>query len=61
VQRVTERGEAIRHAVAGAGERDVVLLAGKGHETWQERERPAHAVVGSRSGAAALAAWGNAA
>jgi UDP-N-acetylmuramoyl-L-alanyl-D-glutamate--2,6-diaminopimelate ligase len=32
---IVERGEAIRHAVGLAKEGDVVLLAGKGHETYQ--------------------------
>jgi UDP-N-acetylmuramoyl-L-alanyl-D-glutamate--2,6-diaminopimelate ligase len=30
-----DRGAAIARAVRGAGARDVVLIAGKGHETWQ--------------------------
>lgn len=40
-QRVTERAEAIRIAVHAAGRGDIVLIAGKGHETYQEvgRER----------------------
>lgn len=33
---VRDRGEAIDRALAEAGEGDVVLVAGKGHETWQE-------------------------
>ena len=31
-----DRGAAIRRAVAEADERDVILLAGKGHESYQE-------------------------
>lgn len=31
-----DRAVAIAHAIASAGERDVVLIAGKGHETYQE-------------------------
>ena len=33
---MTDRAEAIRHAVAEAGAADVVLVAGKGHEDYQE-------------------------
>lgn len=32
-----DRGAAIREAVRSSGEGDIVLIAGKGHETWQER------------------------
>jgi UDP-N-acetylmuramoyl-L-alanyl-D-glutamate--2,6-diaminopimelate ligase len=35
VERVTDRVEAIRHALDAAEAGDVVLLAGKGHETYQ--------------------------
>jgi UDP-N-acetylmuramoyl-L-alanyl-D-glutamate--2,6-diaminopimelate ligase len=35
-QRVTDRAEAIRLAIAHAGADDVVLIAGKGHEDYQE-------------------------
>lgn len=33
---IEDRRAAIEHAVAGAGERDVILVAGKGHEDYQE-------------------------
>jgi UDP-N-acetylmuramoyl-L-alanyl-D-glutamate--2,6-diaminopimelate ligase len=33
--RILDRREAIRRALEEAGEGDVVLLAGKGHETYQ--------------------------
>ena len=32
---VVDRGEAIREAIAGLDDGDVLLLAGKGHETGQ--------------------------
>ena len=32
---ITDRREAIRHAMASAAAGDVILLAGKGHETYQ--------------------------
>ena len=32
---IHDRGDAIRHALAGAREGDVVLVAGKGHENYQ--------------------------
>jgi UDP-N-acetylmuramoyl-L-alanyl-D-glutamate--2,6-diaminopimelate ligase len=33
--RITDRSEAIQHAIANAADGDVVLIAGKGHETYQ--------------------------
>jgi UDP-N-acetylmuramoyl-L-alanyl-D-glutamate--2,6-diaminopimelate ligase len=33
---IHERAEAIRQAIAMAGSGDIVLIAGKGHEAWQE-------------------------
>ena len=36
VESVVDRAAAIRRAIAGAGVNDVVLLAGKGHEPYQE-------------------------
>jgi UDP-N-acetylmuramoyl-L-alanyl-D-glutamate--2,6-diaminopimelate ligase len=35
-QIVEDRGNAIRQAVLDSGEGDIVLIAGKGHESWQE-------------------------
>ncbi len=34
--RVADRNEAIRRAIEGATAEDVVLVAGKGHETYQD-------------------------
>jgi UDP-N-acetylmuramoyl-L-alanyl-D-glutamate--2,6-diaminopimelate ligase len=34
-QEIADRGEAIRQAIAGLGENDTLLIAGKGHETGQ--------------------------
>jgi UDP-N-acetylmuramoyl-L-alanyl-D-glutamate--2,6-diaminopimelate ligase len=36
VAQIVDRREAIEHAIGLAGEGDVVLIAGKGHETYQE-------------------------
>jgi UDP-N-acetylmuramoyl-L-alanyl-D-glutamate--2,6-diaminopimelate ligase len=36
-ERVTDRLSAIRHAIEMAKDGDIVLLAGKGHETYQIR------------------------
>lgn len=36
VETITDRREAIAHALAMAGEGDIVLIAGKGHENYQE-------------------------
>ena len=33
---VTDRKEAIRQAISGASKGDIVLVAGKGHENYQE-------------------------
>lgn len=39
---IEDRREAIRHAINEAGERDIVLIAGKGHETYQEIDGVRH-------------------
>ena len=35
-QVIEDRATAIRHAVLESGSGDIVLVAGKGHEAWQE-------------------------
>ncbi|HEX5125753.1 MAG TPA: UDP-N-acetylmuramoyl-L-alanyl-D-glutamate--2,6-diaminopimelate ligase [Rhodocyclaceae bacterium] len=39
-QRIADRGEAIRQTIMQAGWDDLVLIAGKGHETYQEISTP---------------------
>jgi UDP-N-acetylmuramyl-tripeptide synthetase len=55
-----DRARAIRMAIAGARRGDVVLLAGKGHEDYQERNGVRHHFSDARVAAAALAAWSGA-
>jgi UDP-N-acetylmuramyl-tripeptide synthetase len=55
-----DRAKAIRLAIAGARRGDVVLLAGKGHEDYQERNGVRHHFSDARVAAAALAAWSEA-
>jgi UDP-N-acetylmuramoyl-L-alanyl-D-glutamate--2,6-diaminopimelate ligase len=59
VEQIVDRGAAIAHALAAADARDVVLIAGKGHEATQEAagvRRPfsdvahAQAALAARSG-----------
>jgi UDP-N-acetylmuramyl tripeptide synthase len=59
VELVVDRGQAIAHALRAADVRDVVLIAGKGHEATQEIggvKRPfsdveqARAALGARAG-----------
>jgi UDP-N-acetylmuramoyl-L-alanyl-D-glutamate--2,6-diaminopimelate ligase len=57
VEQVVDRGAAIARAIAEAGPDDVVLIAGKGHEPYQEihgRRLPFSDVAEVRAG---LAAW----
>ena len=49
-----ERGRAIADAVAGAGERDVILIAGKGHEPYQEIAGVSHPFSDTDAATAAL-------
>jgi UDP-N-acetylmuramyl tripeptide synthase len=55
-----DRGAAIHAAVAGAQGGDVVLIAGKGHEDYQERDGVRTHFSDAETAAAALADWGNA-
>jgi UDP-N-acetylmuramoyl-L-alanyl-D-glutamate--2,6-diaminopimelate ligase len=55
-----DRAAAIDAAVAAARPGDVVLLAGKGHEDYQERNGVRAPFSDARRAAAALAAWSGA-
>ncbi|MDR1890354.1 MAG: UDP-N-acetylmuramoyl-L-alanyl-D-glutamate--2,6-diaminopimelate ligase [Zoogloeaceae bacterium] len=52
-----DRGATIRAAVMEASARDVILLAGKGHETYQEIAGVRHHFQDGEQANAALAAW----
>ena len=39
---LSDRGAAIEHAIKNAVVGDVILIAGKGHETYQERDGVRH-------------------
>lgn len=58
VHRIADRAQAIRQAVAEAVAADVVLLAGKGHESYQERNGRRTPWSDIEQAHAALAAWG---
>jgi UDP-N-acetylmuramyl-tripeptide synthetase len=55
-----DRAKAIRTAIAAAQPGDVVLVAGKGHEDYQEKNGVRHHFSDARVVAAALAAWSGA-
>ena len=55
-----DRHAAIAGAIAAAAKDDVVLVAGKGHETYQERKGERHPFSDAREAQDALAAWGGA-
>jgi len=55
-----DRASAIAGTIAGARPGDVVLIAGKGHEDYQERDGVRHPFSDTRVVAAALAAWSGA-
>ena len=52
-----DRGEAIRNAIGVARVGDVVLIAGKGHETYQERDGVRTPFSDAAHAAAALSTW----
>ena len=52
-----DRGAAIASAIAGARAADVVLIAGKGHETYQERDGVQTPFADAERAASALADW----
>jgi UDP-N-acetylmuramyl-tripeptide synthetase len=60
VEAIEDRQVAIFSAVHGARAGDVVLLAGKGHETYQEIAGTRHPFDDREVAAAALAQWGSA-
>lgn len=57
VLEVSPRAEAIRAAILDAGERDTVLVAGRGHEVWQEIDGVNHPLDDRAEARAALARW----
>ena len=57
IETTVKRDEAIVAAVAGASERDTVLIAGKGHEPYQEIAGVRHPFSDSDHARTALAAW----
>ncbi len=52
-----DRDQAIRGAIAAAKPGDIVLVAGKGHETYQERDGVRTPFSDAAVAAAALSAW----
>ena len=56
---IEERAEAIRRTILASGARDVVLLAGKGHEPYQEIAGVRHPFLDAGAARAALASWKN--
>lgn len=60
VQVIEDRRVAIGHAIAGASAADTVLIAGKGHESWQEIAGVRWPFDDAEEARRALAAWGKA-
>ena len=61
VQHIVDRRAAIAHAIGQTGARDVVLLAGKGHEDYQEVQGQKHHFSDAEEARTALAQRGGAA
>jgi len=57
MHRMVDRARAIRAAVAAAGADDVLVIAGKGHEPYQEIQGVRHPFSDVEHGRAALAQW----
>ena len=55
-----DRARAIHTAIAAATAQDLILIAGKGHETYQERNGVRTPFADAAEAAAALAAWSGA-
>jgi len=52
-----DRHRAIHHTIAAAGRHDIVLIAGKGHEDYQEIAGVRHPFSDAQEVRAALSAW----
>lgn len=57
-QQIPDRAEAIRNAILSAGANDVILIAGKGHEDYQEVQGQKHYFSDAGHASAGLTAWG---
>lgn len=57
VHRLADRAQAIREAIAAAAADDVIVVAGKGHEPYQEIKGVRHPFCDVTHGKDALAAW----
>lgn len=54
---IADRRQAIRNAILEADANDVILIAGKGHETYQEVRGERHHFSDAEEAAEALDAW----
>ena len=60
VEIITDRAEAIRHAILAAAADDVIVIAGKGHEPYQEINGIRHPFSDVEQTRAALETWNDA-